>query len=186
VRSENAWRTIAILSLALLHPAAQSEVVKVFGLPLGGPPAKPLKICPENFDDRTNLCWVDKPFVSKDGSRLGYVSMQEKDLPDWVAYKMIQMQLTPKGTIASLTAELRKDCDINKVASSVAARFGKPTEDHLQPQEILKTATWELKDIFIHMTLAGSHCSVSFRTPEDIAAQRAYWESKKVNRPATP
>jgi hypothetical protein len=179
------WKIIAALSVSLLHPVAHSEPVKVLGVSMGGLPAKPIRICPQDRDSPI-LCWIDKPIVAKDGSRHAGVSMPEKDLPAWAAHTTADMSLTPKGTIAFLSVDLRKGCDTKLVAESVAARFGKPTEDRLQPLEIYKTATWELKDIFIHLESAGSFCAISFRTPENIAAQRAFNVSQKVNRPATP
>ena len=178
---------IAVFGLSLtLHFVAHSEPVKVFGLPLGGTPARPLKICPQDLDNRPSVCWIDKPFVGKDGSRFGSVSVPNKDLPQWAAYKMMKMTLTPKGRIASLTVKLDERCDVNGIASSIAARFDKATVDRLHPPALIKIATWELKDIFIHLEMAGSHCSISFRTPEDIAEQRAYNDSQKVSRPLSP
>lgn len=179
-------KALAALSLSvLLHSVAQAEPVKVFGVPLGGSPAKPLKICPQDRDS-PDICWVGKPFVSKDGSRLGTISMPTKNVPEWAAYNEFKLDLSRKGTIEAIEVRIADRCDINTIAASIATRFGQPTKNTLQPEEIFKTATWELKDIFIHLTLANTRCSASFRTPEDIAAQRAYWESKKVNRPATP
>lgn len=185
--SKRAARTIAALGLSLLSCIAHSEPVKIFGVPLGAAPAKPLKICPETTHSATpTLCWGDKPFVTKDGYRLGHVSIPGKDLPEWAAYNIIQMGMTSKGIIDSLEVQIRDRCDINSIASSIAARFGQPTDNRLQPQEILKTAEWELRDIFIRIQVTGPNCSASFMTPEAIAAHRAYLESKRVNRPATP
>ena len=180
------FKGIAAVGLSLaLHSVAHSEPVKVFGVPVGGAPAKPLKICPQDLDSPI-LCWSGKPSVSKDGSRYGSVSVPENALPQWAAYKMMKMALTPKGHIAFLNVQLGEHCDVNGIAASVTARFGRPTDNRLQPPELIKIATWEQKDIFIHLSQAGSSCSISFRTPEDIAEQRAHNESQKVNRPVSP
>lgn len=185
MRSEHAWKAIAALSFALLHPAAHSEPVKVFGMPLGGLPAVPLKICPQG-QKSPNICWVDKPFVSTDGSRLGTISMPSKNVPEWAAYNEFRLMLSRKGTIESIEVRIADRCDINTIASSIATRFGQPTQNSMQLQEVFKTANWELPEIFIHLEVAGPNCFASFQTPEARAAHLAYLQSQKINRPATP
>lgn len=177
------------IALPLATTAAGAEVVQVFGLPLGGRPHPAIKVCTFNeIGSDKVLCLVSKPFVSKDGGKLGTLNIPEFKLPEWASYSSAKISLEKNGTISGIFFDT-KNAHLADILASIEERFGQPTTSKLTGTRI-PMATWELENIFIHASQYDDKCcEVSFRTPEDIAKQRAYWaeqDKKEKSRPRTP
>jgi hypothetical protein len=179
---------VALVSiLAAVHVGA--EVVTVFGLPLGGRPAKPYTICRQVGTHEAQPCWIEAPSRSKEGVR-GVVTLPDKVLPVWAQFAVTDLSLDPKGVIENLGFRFIFGCDFSAMRTSVGARFGAPTTER---NAIGHTYEWDLPEIFIQVTeydgRALKGCSASFRTPASMQQQRRERErirEQDAARPRTP
>jgi hypothetical protein len=175
---------IAVTVLGLHWVSATHAAVPVFGIPLGGVPSKPVKVCNSDIDKRPDLCWIVKPKLDKSGSSSAGVSIPEKDLPDWAAYRTFSMVVDRQGAVDSLSADLREKCDVHQIASSISARFGKPVDDRLN--NLLMVAEWVTPDIRIHLLSTGKTCTLSVSTTKYAQEQKLLREKQEIKRPSMP
>lgn len=190
-------RLLALLLLPMLLPLAAKaqgqkstvDAVVIFGIPLGGRLGKPIRTCPDTSKKRTELCWVDKPFISSDGSRSGMASLPNANLPAWAEFAMSDLTTERDGTLSNIKFDIKHIDDQGTILASISTRFGKPTFSNLE-SNILKTATWDRKEIFIdYQCAANKFCQVSFRSPAYEQKNREFRARLKREveaRPATP
>lgn len=183
-------RTLALVILSLVLGTSCAETVPIFGLPLGGKPVKPIPVC--KFDDvgsSTKLCFLDKPFVAKDGRRLGSLNVPDKNLPAWARFSTYALSSEKDGRINSISTTTDTPHKFDEIKDSISLRFGAPTSVR-ETGTLIPMASWELRDILIHITQYGEKCcEISFRTPDDMARQKAYWaerDKEEKSRPLTP
>lgn len=179
-------RLLLLGLLIMSFMPAQAEIVQIFGLPLGGKPHPAIKICKlDEIGSEKALCLVSKPFVSKDGSKLGVLSIPEKNLPRWAAHSSPEISLEKDGTISAI-AFSTKNSELSNIVSSISLRFGSPSGSNSIGTRI-PSVSWQLDNIFIHVTQWGERCcDVDFRTPGDIAKQKAYWAEHNKNEASRP
>lgn len=168
--------------------ASAEVVVPVFGLPLGGNISTNMKTCPSNTDKAKNVCWIGKPFVSKDGEKLGSVHLPNPDSrPDWTAHAMFEMQTGRNGELQQLKVTTFEGKAKHVIANSITSRFGLPTESTL-PREATSSASWARPDIFINL-LCGEQCYVSFvsaKAHSEREQRLAENRRKQASRPKSP
>ena len=170
---------------------AADSVVPVFGLPLGGkmPRTKICTVDEISAHKRKAHCWVDKPFVAKDGGKLGSLNMADPDaLPSWAVHASFSVSLSPTGTVERVRVESRGSDDKQAIASSISQRFGLPVSTTL-PRTDLAEATWLSQGIGIFQRCVRERCEVNFLSAAELAEQRRTADKAKevdARRPATP
>lgn len=175
----------AVLLSAGVHAA---DPVTVFGLPIGGKIKKPIPVCPFNTDTTKELCWVGKPFVAKNGSRLGTLHMPSPALlPDWAAYASFEIGMTKGGELRHVDVTTNRNPDMRAIMESVSSRFGRPTSAKVFSPEY-SNWSWDVADLFIHLECLHK-CTASFRSPDERDERRkqhAEWQRVQDARPASP
>lgn len=176
---------------ALLSMCPQSlwaETVLIYGLPLGGAPSPAIKICADHqVGTSTALCWLGKPFQASNGGMLGGIKIPDERLPAWAAYASHSAYVEKDGTLSGITTKTDSPGKLDVIRVSISSRFGRHTEfKQGVPTEVI----WELPEIYIRLSEVGDRCcEVQFKTPDEIAKNRAYWKmqaEKEVARPASP
>ena len=181
--TKKAW---ALQALAAGFFGAQAAELTILGQPLGGT----LKVtgnCPNPGSPPRVACWVSKPYVSKDGARLGYVDLPAPDSrPDWAAYAMFKVWLSKSSQLERLQVETVGKDSADSITSSINSRFGLPTAITRLPEGIY-AADWMQRDVVIKQLCSRTTgCKVEFITPESWAAQQAEVEARKAKRPVAP
>lgn len=166
---------------------AMAEPLTVLGLPLGGRPNPPIKICSfKEVGSETVTCFIEKPFTAGDGSKLGTLNLPDSRLPKWAAYGNHKVSLSRGGVIESITVQTTDTTELRSIVESIAIRFGMPTTSETVGTSI-PTATWDLPTIFVHVTQWGDRCcDVQFMTPAAIAAHRAFLKKQQTAEDARP
>jgi len=167
---------VAVCLVGLSPVLAADSPVAVFGYPVGGRLSAPMRVCTidELTTNHKSLCWVDKPFVSSDGSKMGTVDLPNPDsLPAWAAYASFRMQFDKSGLLEVITVR-DQEGDIylsaQQISKSIISRFGQPTSADLRRGRKPQVAVWTRNDIHIVMQ-CYSNCEVKFWSP---AAQAKY------------
>lgn len=180
-------RVALAIALGAFCVAASAEVVTVFGLPLGGKPAKSFSVCREVGTREAQPCWLEPPKRSQWG-RAGDIVLPDSVLPKWAQFSTAELLIEPKGTIESLTVRQVTLCDFLGMRTSVGSRFGAPTREQSGRWRIFE---WDRPDIFIQLSEIDGidGCTASFRTPASVQQQRRHGEDQRAHdeaRPRTP
>lgn len=178
---------VATLLLLCSHAFAADPVL-IFGLPLGGIWDQKPKICPWDTDKATSFCWIGKPFVAKDGTRLGSIHFPKKELlPKWAAYSLIEIHLSKTGVIDQIGVNTLNSDEKNIIAQSISARFGLPKNSSLNRTD-LALADWSSQGAHIHM-MCVDKCMVGFRSSDAQKKHEKYIAEslkKEAARPVAP
>lgn len=163
--------------------AAAADPFTVFGLPLGSKVAQ-LPICPFNTDLAKTNCWVGKPFVTREGGRMGMVHLAKKDkLPSWAEHSSFNFTVTKGLVLEDITVETRDASRLNEIVQSIGARFGAPQQTSMKPGQ--GVATWSAPEVRIRMQ-CDTKCWVSFLTPDAQAKSDKEIEASKAANAARP
>lgn len=182
----------AVLSAALgffMHTASAADQVTVLGVPLGGKITPALKVCPFDTDDSKSICWVGKPFVSKDGTRLGTVHLPNPNSrAEWAAYAGFNIFMAKDGTIDLLKVTVRDVRAKNVIAESISSRFGLPQTTTLQRDDLAE-ARWRGEGIEVRQVCIPSFCEVRFMSAAALRNEAQEKEAAarvKMARPVAP
>ncbi len=171
---------VAAVLLSALGPVASQEVT-VFGLPLGGKLAANPVRCPADYSKRMKLCWVDKPFVSKDGS-FGMASLPPSTSPTWAGLPRIS--ISKAGVLERIDFTLEPD-SWRDATASIRARFGAPTEAGTTSNGIA-FSIWDTSALRIRAGCRGlPPCFVHFTSRAEVLAEEQRKQAQPP-RPATP
>ena len=168
--------------------ATAAEPVLVIGVPIGGVLTKKIPVCPSNTDLSRDICWVGKPFVAKDGERLGTVHLpRPESLPAWAAYASFELTIAKDGQVRKIRVTAQPERERSAIFQSISARFGTPLVNKPNDGEYYSVA-WDRPDIFIDL-LCAAKCYVSFQSridKDELLKELA--ERKKVDnaRPVSP
>lgn len=180
-----------LLMSTLLSLGPQSlwaETVLIYGLPLGGAPSPAIKICADHqIGSLTALCWLGKPFQTSKGEKLGRIKIPDEMLPAWAAYASHSASMEKDGTLSGITTRTDSPGKLDVIRVSISSRFGRHTKfKEGVPTEFI----WELPEIYIRLSEIGDMCcEVQFKTLDEIAKNREYWErqaKKEAARPVSP
>lgn len=183
-------RATALLLTALITCSAFAyEAVTVFGLPLAGKFEKKPNICPLNSAKSKTICWIVKPYVGKDGVRIGDVHLPDPDSrPAWAAYRIFHIRIENDGELSEIEFET-DDSELRQVIErSISYRFGPPKDNSLSAPGT-GSASWQLNDIFIRQMCSTEICIVSFRSrrlQNEVERQIADRKKKEALRPISP
>lgn len=163
-----------------------AQTVTMFGLPLGGKLVTEPKICLVDASKTKTLCWIDRPFKAKDGSRQGGVAIPEVGLPSWAMYQNPEISLSNRGELQSIRFSsetlLRVQSDIQ---ASISSRFGKPS---VFSQIIdLTNLRWYATGVEVRMACTPNQlCIVEFLSATEIAEREKLLTTRKAQDAARP
>ncbi len=162
--------------------------MRVFGIPLGNAPDKPIQICDSSLKEPKVLCWFERPSPKKD--KIFGLLVPTTNLPTWAAYNSFEVQLNEKGHIVYIISSSNsKNFDLNDIKDSIAKRFGNPSVNNLDYSKtrVWRSAQWRLPEIYISIEATDKYHKVIFSTPQFIAQINAdYEKSQRVSRPVSP
>lgn len=182
-------RLLAIsASLLLFSSQALSEQTKVLGLPLGGVFEKMPAKCPQNSFEHKQLCWIEGPKKSKDGSSYGLFHIpHDFPIPSWASFSLIHVTLDKNNAVSMITARTLESTKRQEVIDSIKTRFGAPDSFVSTPSGAIGV-TWVARDVYVSLT-CGDACTAEFWTPEARLEHNRRVEAyrqKEAMRPAAP
>ena len=145
----------------------------------------------ENITTNNNkaLCWISKPFVAKDGGKLGRVNLPSPDkLPEWAAYASFTASIAKNGVLTEISVQVDDGREKMAIADSIGKRFGLPISTTLQRTDLAK-AEWSGEGIGVFQSCTSRSCSVRFMSSialKEMADANAQARSVKAARPASP
>lgn len=180
-----------MLSLAVCTDAVAETTV--FGIPVGGKLSQQVKVCHASAlgsgAAAKAMCWVEKPFLDKDGTAIGDVVLPNPDgRPEWAAYASFKAGIGKDRTLKWLSLTDINSSRKSEIANSISQRFGLPLETTLA-QSDGPAARWLHQGVSIHQMCSNRQCEVRFTSQAERDAQRAAQDAvyrTKAARPATP
>lgn len=184
---------LGLLAAAVCVVTQASETgTLIFNLPLGGQlKPTPRECTVENITTNNNkaLCWVGKPYIAKDGSKLGSVNLPAPDsLPEWAAYAGFSASVSKAGQLTEITVKVEDGNKKMVIANSINKRFGLPISTTL-PRTDLAKAEWSGEGIGIFQTCTARTCEVRFLSSEalrEMSIQKNNAQRVKAARPDSP
>jgi hypothetical protein len=175
-----------LLGGALACWCAPSLAVTVLGVPVGEK-LQP-QACPAKKESATQICWVGRPAVAKDGSRRGalYVPVQESR-PAWAANQSFMVILAKDGTLEELKLPNVGARDRSAVVRTISGRFGTPRTAGDEGSKAW--AGWAAEGVHIKLTCQDERCAFTVRTNAAEAAARLQADARKTSdagKPGTP
>jgi hypothetical protein len=180
---------LVLVAAMLASWGVSAEVVTVLGVPLEQPGKIPGLCSPA--EDRTPkaMCWVSKPYVSKDGTRLGMVRLPNpSSRPEWATYATFDVLMGKSGTIRQIKATVAGTDDKHKIAQSISSRFGLPVWTSLAGPEP-SGATWEHRDVFTRLICGNGNCYAEFHSAKleaEIREEKRKREASAAAKPIAP
>jgi len=175
-----------LLGGALACWCAPCLAVTVLGVPMGEklqPPA-----CPSKKEPAAQICWVGRPAVARDGSRLGMVRLPGPEgRPAWAANQPFMVTLAKDGTVEELKLPNVAAHDRLAVVRSISARFGTPRT--AGDEGSAAWAGWAADGVHIKLACQEGRCLFTVRTNTAEAAARLQTDVRKTTdagKPGTP
>lgn len=182
-------RTFIAASLVAVGATVSAAPISVLGLTLGGPIKPSARPCiPANGGTEGKLlCWVDRPDVRSDGSKVGMLHVPGSDTrPKWAAHVTFDAQVSRAGTLDILKIRTFGAKDGQDILASISSRFGTPFE-HLPETQQFTRAKWRSPDAFIDMICKSSEgCMVEFRSAEEHTRLERELTARKAKDSARP
>lgn len=149
--------------------SAHASEASIFGYLLGGKISPAVKSCPSSsYPNKSKvICWIDKPFVAKDGSRFGAVQLPNSDSrPQWAVHVMFDAEISASGFLEALkVSTIDGLTDKVEIEKSIASRFSSPKISTIMMRGAT-SATWDTNEAYIHMLCKDDRwCKVEFRSP---------------------
>jgi hypothetical protein len=173
---------LVIAAAMFATAAAQAQQITVFGLPLGGKLVPAPRQCPNDFNKRTQLCWIAKP--SGKGGHAGMASIPETALPQWAAHSSPDISVNSAGELESVHFRSLDHDGWLKAVQSIRGRFGPPT--NADSRSGTTWAIWDTTDIYVRTGCASSSCMVTFMSRAAYEASEKRRAAAQAARPATP
>lgn len=191
LESMKKFACIAAFALAIISGSSYAQPLKFLGLELGvDRPGFPMcSTADSDARPRKRLCWISKPFVAKNGDKLGSAYIPNEAVPAWATYALYNLHVNRKNAIRGIEADLATACDgraLGEVVDSISARFGRST-DSRTPEPLLMR--WESSDGYVQLFANQSRCKITYRSPElqaEVKRQIAEREKDKTSRPTAP
>lgn len=169
-----------------------SEPTIVFGLPIGGKLADPVRACSYTATGRTAVmptCWI---YSTSGGSasKRGQLHVHGQDkMPSWAAAASFDAVITRDGTLSEITVVSKPPSDATKIMESISARFGRPSHTDLH-DPTKWAALWDTPTIRISLICnASDSCHTRLVSHEVAAAElKRVIERAKIDaaRPISP
>lgn len=179
-------RGVLAVVVLLAVGGVQAAPVPVLGLPVGGKPAKPLRLCPDDPRVLEVACWFGVPSGGERGGRSGLVYLPDPDgRPAWAAHAIFNATVAGDGRLERLTVKAPLDYETTRqgIVDSISARFGPPS----WPTQ--SRAEWYRPGVHIQMTCIAKECTVIFdsaRYSDERKRAAAVREARTANRPRSP
>ena len=169
------------------------EGTTVLGQLIGGKIPAP-RICTMaevGIENPKSVCWLGKPFVAKDGSRMGHLQLTNQDkMPKWAAFASFSVHVSKASVLEKLTVTVKVDSSATKheIATSITSRFGQPVVTTLNRSD-MALADWTAHGIGVHLECVLDRCIASFSSADAMAKQareHAELALKEAARPVAP
>jgi hypothetical protein len=172
-----------IASIFMSNAYAEDSLV-VLGLPLGGKLKTKIRHChvSELATSVKSACWVSRPYLAKDGSMSGHIEFPDRDtVPKWAAHASYEASVSKNNELMSFKITVHSGSHRDEILESISQRFGRPSS--ASPiNRGLSSATWDKKDIYIHMlNNQSTNCHIEFRSA---VAQAEYEKEMAARRKA--
>lgn len=167
------------------HIPAGAAPVIIVGLPIGGQFKPPSKLC--NLDGAVpkQICWIDRPSISKDGTTSGQIGLPNpKGRVSWAEHASFDVLIQPDRILTQLKVKpVPNAYEREEIEGSIALRFGPPNT------RSGNGSTWDQASIKIDL-LCGTPktCFAIFAMPPSPAELRRIEAQKQLElaRPKTP
>lgn len=157
-------RLICALFLSVCTVVFAGEPVSMFGLPLGGRLDAMPKVCRSLVGVPSSICWVGKPSVAKDGSRLGRALVPGIDtMPKWASSGTFRLTVLRSNVLDQVDVSIDGVLLGPEIVESTSRRFGKPTQ--LSVVATGSVARWDVGDAHIEMICFRTGCHITGRSP---------------------
>ena len=165
---------------------APGLAVTIFGVPIGEK-LQP-QACPPKKETARQMCWVGRPAVARDGSKLGTLHLPAHEgKPSWAGNQPFMVTLSKDGTVEELKLPNVPARERPAVIRSISGRFGTPR--NAGEQGSTAWAGWAADGVHIKLACQDERCLFTVRTNTAEASARLQADARKTTeagKPGTP
>lgn len=177
-----------LLAGALAFWGAPCSAVIVLGMPVGEQLAPEPQACPSKKESARQMCWVGRPSVARDGTKLGMIHLPRTDSrPAWAGNLPVMVTLSKDGTLEELKLSNVPARERSAIVRSISTQFGTPR--NAGDQGSTAWAGWAGKGVHVKMTCQEERCLLTVRTNAAEALARLQADGRKTTdagKPSTP
>jgi hypothetical protein len=175
-----------ILGGALACWCAPCLAVTVLGVPIGE--TLQLQGCPAKKETSKQMCWIGRPTVARDGTKVGKLHLPaQESMPAWAANQSFMVALGKDGTVEELKLPNVAARDRPAIVRSISGRFGTPR--NAGDDGSTAWAGWAADGVHIKVACQDERCVFTVRTSAAEAAARLQADARKTSdagKPGTP